>query len=351
MKSNVARHVKQLSLGLVALFAGAPLAISYAEQTIADPNKLDEAVSPHVSSWNRDSSLVTRQTDEIIDVSRRITSTENHVDGLKYWISGAKPLVTIYVPTNNTSRVYFEVLTGWSPNSYGICGVDIPAPTMNLTFARDGQAYAIMNGVTAQGGFPVTTSRGVECKSTFFTSSTNNQSQAPRPGTWSLTVVTTNGSGTNSLALNACTTTALYSKSPMYRVYNDQFTDYYYSRSLSEISAAETYAGYSGRVTAYQAPNTPTDASKPWLAYFGPAPWLEHYYTSNAATGQFVVNAGYISEGSEGYVYTSPVLGAVPLYQFSQYYPATGDLMHHYSKSSTPPAGMSFEEIAGYVCP
>ncbi|MEQ1596383.1 MAG: hypothetical protein ABL985_14935 [Casimicrobium sp.] len=137
----------------------------------------------------------------------------------------------------------------------------------------------------------------------------------------------------------------------MYRVYNDQFTDYYYSRSLSEISAAETYAGYSGRVTAYQAPNTPTDASKPWLAYFGPAPWLEHYYTSNAATGQFVVNAGYISEGSEGYVYTSPVLGAVPLYQFSQYYPATGDLMHHYSKSSTPPAGMSFEEIAGYVCP
>ncbi len=287
------------------------------------------------------------RADSLFTISSSSEAT-NPILNQKAWVAG--PIVNIGV---SGSRIVTTIFTGWTPNNYSICGLDIPAPTMSVFLYRDGiQTYGAI-GLSAQNAATVTTSRGLECVVTL----TSNYDvaagtfSAPTPGTYSATVSTSQGSSTATLPLNACNAASIYGTSPMLRARSDVYTDNLYTLSNAAISSAVTYAGYSNAGTVYRAPTTATFLTLPWKRFFKGAPQLEHFYTSNNSESNAVTNAGYAFEANEGLIYTKQALGTVALYRFSKFYPATSDLEHYYSTTNSPPsAGWGYEGVAGYVC-
>lgn len=86
------------------------------------------------------------------------------------------------------------------------------------------------------------------------------------------------------------------------------------------------------------------------------APATDHFYTTSASDVLGAQEIGYAYEGVEGYIFTWPVSGSVPLYQLSVCFFAGGtcDVEHRYtisadSRDTLIRAGWNDEGVAGYV--
>jgi hypothetical protein len=73
----------------------------------------------------------------------------------KAWI--AAPLVVISVNPGD-STIITTILTGWRPDaSSGLCGLDQPAPLINVSIFKNGVLTYGANGLSAQSEIAVTT--------------------------------------------------------------------------------------------------------------------------------------------------------------------------------------------------
>jgi hypothetical protein len=339
---NINKNWKLKIAVMYCVFATLPL-VSYGETNKILPS--EESLSKPVE-WLGIHSVADR-ADTLFAISSSTAANDPHT-AQKAWVAG--PIVNIGV---SGSTIVTTIFTGWTPDNYSICGLDIPAPTMNVFLYRDGiQTYGAI-GLSAQNAATVTTSRGRECVVTLNSryDAAAGTFPAPTPGTYSATVSTSQGSTSATLPLNACSTTSVFGTSPMLRARNEVYTDNLYTLSNAAISSAVTYAGYTNAGTVYRSPTTATFLTLPWKRFFKGAPQLEHFYTSNDSESNAVMRAGYTFETNEGLIYTKQALGTVPLYRFSKFYPATSDLEHYYSTTnSSPSAGWGYEGVAGFVC-
>ncbi len=141
---------------------------------------------------------------------------------------------------------------------------------------------------------------------------------------------------------------------PLYSAYSSQVNDNFYTVDLQQHQEAMNVHGYSNTgVAAYleakQQPNT-----KPFKRFYKGPPQREHFYTADPAEEALVINAGWVFERVEGYIYTTQVPGSVPLYRVNRYTGQTGDLVHKYTRSFAEviilvQGGWGYDGISGYV--
>jgi hypothetical protein len=141
-------------------------------------------------------------------------------------------------------------------------------------------------------------------------------------------------------------------KRPIYLSNNGVFTDYFYTLSFSDTQLAGSIGyGYMGVPFAMPYPE-PLDTVT-FDRYFKGAPQYEHFYSTNSGDATFLINNGYVPEGSEGHVYVVNKPGSWPLHRYTRYDPANGDLYHYYTVyyNDAQTTGMYYEGVVGYVCP
>jgi hypothetical protein len=270
---------------------------------------------------------------------------------LKAWIAGPQ----VFIGVNpGSSQIITTVFTGWRPNAAnGLCGLDTPAPTINITFFKNGVATQTLNGISAQSELAVNTSRGLECRRVFFSSYDGNATR-PTPGTYGATV--TNALGTNSATLNlgACTNPSIYGTTPMYMTYNASATDRFYTISASTADLTTSQLGFTAKTTVFRVPSfNESIITTPLQRFYGGTPFTDHWY--RASIFDSPPQPSYVSEGNEGYVFFNQVLGTVPLYRARILRAATtagSDLETILQTGSQQPSGavLGFGVI-GYVCP
>jgi hypothetical protein len=174
------------------------------------------------------------------------------------------------------------------------------------------------------------------------------------PGVWAAAAKRPTSSSpmiTETLPIYACT--PLKGKQPMYSAYHPQYTDHFYTLSASDRDAAVSAYGYAAPHTPFAMPSPIGYHTAAFYRYFKGAPQLEHFYTHDAAEWQYVEQNGYVYEGIEGYLYTREKPGTTPLYRFTTYDGASGDLVHFYGINyyDSRASGMTYEGVVGYVCP
>ena len=137
---------------------------------------------------------------------------------------------------------------------------------------------------------------------------------------------------------------------PLYRWYASSTTDHFYT-----VTSYGKISGFSSQGIAAYLQSGPGPSALPFRRFYKGAPQTEHFYTTDAAEAAYVVNTlGYVEEGTgEGYLFTTPQPGTVPLYRLYWCSP-TGDCDHLYTAWSTEKdqmiaLGWGYDGIVGYV--
>lgn len=143
---------------------------------------------------------------------------------------------------------------------------------------------------------------------------------------------------------------------PLYKSYNAESNDNFYTVSEWEHQYSIWAHGYSGQpVVVYlekkQQPNT-----KPFMRFYNHIPYSDHFYTTSDAERDIVLANGFTYEGIEGYIYEIRVPGTVALHRFARFDGYTGDLVHTYEIDEggflqwwLPYLGWQYDGVAGYV--
>lgn len=143
---------------------------------------------------------------------------------------------------------------------------------------------------------------------------------------------------------------------PLYRAYNGPIVDHFYTTSVTELDNAVNQLGYSpegitGRVLTAES-DWPYVKAVPLYRAYNPQ-ITDHFYTaSESEWNNAVENLEYSREGIAGYIYAEQVCGSIPLYR--TYDVAGTD--HFYTTNEQEyegvvAGGFANEGIVGYVLP
>jgi hypothetical protein len=162
-------------------------------------------------------------------------------------------------------------------------------------------------------------------------------------------------SASNAFTEKACT--GRYKPYPVAWSSNDQITDNFYTTSVADNMGAINLYGYVYRGVPFYLPprfesggGAPETQSEFRRFYKGP-PQTEHVYSTNPGETVIFVGAGYVNEKVEGYVYKTNRPGTTQLYRYRQAL-LNGDDQYYYSIQLNDPyaAGYVNEGSMGYVC-
>lgn len=134
-------------------------------------------------------------------------------------------------------------------------------------------------------------------------------------------------------------------------------TDNFYTTQVWQRDASLTCCGYVtvGPAAYVFASEIPwRNNLEPLRRFYKGAPTTEHFYSIEGFEINFVLANGYIEENKEGAVFRQPTNGLVPFHRLNRYDPATRDLQHFYTtssslKSSYEQQGWSYDGPTGYV--
>ncbi|KAL4769193.1 hypothetical protein BDW60DRAFT_195637 [Aspergillus nidulans var. acristatus] len=160
---------------------------------------------------------------------------------------------------------------------------------------------------------------------------------------------------TTTVTTTTCTSSAPTNIVPLYRAYNGNIYDHFYTTDLNEFNNAVQNLQYSDEQTACRLHPTAEQSTVPLYRMYSQSA-TDHFYTTSAEERDRAVQSlGYSDEGVAGYIYPqqSSVPGLVPLYRLY-----SGEVTDHfYTVSQTERdntigrLGYSDEGIAGYVFP
>ncbi|GLB34738.1 hypothetical protein LshimejAT787_0203030 [Lyophyllum shimeji] len=152
------------------------------------------------------------------------------------------------------------------------------------------------------------------------------------------------------VAARAVCTTDESKMTSLYRMYNSDNTDHFYTTNTGEYVQAVSQAGYKYEGTAAAVFSSRQPDTVPFYRLYKSGV-KDHFYTTSAVERDAAIKAGYVFEKTEGYVYPSTVACGIPLYR--AYRSGAGDHFYTVSASEIEAAVASGhyvrEGIAAYV--
>jgi len=138
---------------------------------------------------------------------------------------------------------------------------------------------------------------------------------------------------------------------PVYRYWNGNSNDHFYTTNSGEISGGHSQ-GYSSEGVAFQLSSLPSPGLVPVYRYFK-HDVKDHFYTTNTneigvLTAGMTGKHGYVCEGILGYISPTQIPGTVPVYRYWK--PSDSD---HFYTTNTSEIGVVVVGSSGnhgYVC-
>jgi len=135
------------------------------------------------------------------------------------------------------------------------------------------------------------------------------------------------------------------------RWYNPSTSDHFYS-----ITNYSNLSGFSSEGITGYLEKTQVAGTAPFQRFYAGPPRTDHFYTTSSQEVQIVLNAGFVYEGVEGYIFTGYQTGLTPLYRLS-WCSGYGDCDHLYTTDANEKTqaiqlyGWGYDGLAGWVWP
>ncbi|KAG5646182.1 hypothetical protein DXG03_004235 [Asterophora parasitica] len=139
---------------------------------------------------------------------------------------------------------------------------------------------------------------------------------------------------------------------PVYRAFNAQHSDHFYTTNLAEFQTVVNGGTYISEGAPFKIFSTPGFDTVPFYRLYNPELY-DHFYTTNAAERDFAVNTlNYVYESVIGHVYPNTNCGGIPLHrlynvQLSDHVYTTTAQEVEYAKAN----GWNYEGVAAYIIP
>jgi hypothetical protein len=139
----------------------------------------------------------------------------------------------------------------------------------------------------------------------------------------------------------------------MFELYLGSATDHFYTTNPAERDAARSLYGFAYQGIAFYVEGSPVPGTAGFQRFYQGGALTDHFYTTDPGEVAYVLANGWAAEGTEGYLYTGPVAGTVPLYRL-HWYPGNGQLDHLYTPhyafvQALQAGGWTLDGVAGYV--
>ncbi|RDB19011.1 hypothetical protein Hypma_014368 [Hypsizygus marmoreus] len=139
---------------------------------------------------------------------------------------------------------------------------------------------------------------------------------------------------------------------PLYRAWNGQSADHFYTTNADEVQNAVTRLGYTAEgITGYVFSKKQPATVPLYRLWQGSV--SDHFYTTSAPERDNAISRlGYVSEGVVGWVYPNTKCGLLALYR-SYNGPGTDHFytMSAAEKDNAVNGGWTYEGVAGYIFP